>query len=121
MMSKERTKAAKGNLLSDPKEIGAKLHQIRKQKGLSQEETAWAAGLSSRAYADIERGAVNARLDSIIKICNVFEITPDEILIRDGHNNIDRDGLITKLDGLRPSEHKTALQLLQVYIRSCKR
>mgnify|MGYP002524056093 CR=1 FL=1 len=52
------------NLIFDPKIIGDRLLKIRKMKGMSQEETAWATGLSARAYADIERGSVNARLDS---------------------------------------------------------
>ena len=108
-------------LIFDPKIIGDRLLKIRKMKGLSQEETAWAAGMSSRAYADIERGSVNARVDSIIKICNVFDITPDDILTHSEQASIDRNDLIKRLDKLPVAEHDTALQLLQLYIRSCNR
>ena len=109
------------NLIFDPKIIGDRLLKIRKMKGMSQEETAWATGLSARAYADIERGSVNARLDSILKICRVFDITPNDILIKETPPVIDKSSLMTRLECLPPSEYDIALRLLQVYVQSCDR
>ena len=60
--------------------IGNKLLTIRKRMGMTQSEVAEAAGLSDRTYADIERGTVNMRTETILRICNVLHITPDEIL-----------------------------------------
>ena len=60
--------------------IGNKLLTIRKRMGMTQSEVAEAAGLSDRTYADIERGTVNMRTETILRICNVLLITPDEIL-----------------------------------------
>ncbi len=104
----------------DPKAIGKKLLEIRKKSGLSPEETAWEAGLSSRAYADIERGEVNARLDTIIKICNVFDVTPNDILSIDAtpDSKIDQSKLYDKLNNLGSKERYTALKLLNVYVES---
>ena len=67
-------------LLINTREIGNKLLAIRKKYGMTQNEVAEAAGLSNRTYADIERGAVKMRVDTIIHICNALHITPDEIL-----------------------------------------
>ena len=60
--------------------IGNKLLAIRKQAGLTQNEVAELAGLSDRTYADIERGTVNMRIETILRICKALRITPDDIL-----------------------------------------
>ena len=67
-------------LLLDTREIGNKLLAIRKLTGMTQFEVAEAAGLSGRTYADIERGSVNMRVETILRICQALHITPDEIL-----------------------------------------
>ena len=46
--------------------IGNKLHAIRKAKGMTQAEVAEAAGLSDRTYANIERGSVNVRIETLL-------------------------------------------------------
>ena len=70
-------------LLFDFRAIGNKLLAIRKRLGMTQAEVAEAAGLSDRTYADIERGTVNMRIETILRICQVLHITPDEILTED--------------------------------------
>lgn len=108
------------NLVKDFKILGERLLKIRKNLGLSQEETAWAAGLSSRTYADIERGEVNARLDTILRICEVFRITPNDILIYEHDNDIiDINELDEMLKKLTQKQQKTAISLLKLYAESC--
>ena len=65
--------------------IGNNLLAIRKKAGLTQSEVAEAADLSDRTYADIERGTVNMRIETILKICEALKITPDDILTEDSH------------------------------------
>ena len=67
-------------LLFDTQQIGNRLLAIRKRLGLTQSEAAELCGLSGRAYADIERGEVNMRIQTVQRICRAFHITPDEIL-----------------------------------------
>lgn len=67
-------------LIFDLHTIGNRLLMIRKRMGMTQAEVAEAAGLSDRTYADIERGTVNMRTETILRICTVLHITPDEIL-----------------------------------------
>ena len=108
-------------LISDISIIGTKLYHIRKKTGLSQEEAAWQAGLSSRTYADIERGEVNARIDSIIKICKVFHITPNDIMTdnNDGSDKSNED-LVAQIDLLPIKEKKAALKILAAYIEAMR-
>ena len=70
-------------LIFDFHTIGNKLYAIRKQTGMTQAEVAEAAGVSDRTYADIERGSVNMRIETVLRICNTLHVTPDEILTED--------------------------------------
>ena len=106
-------------LISDPRQIGNRLLAIRKHIGLTQAEVAEAAGLSDRAYAGIERGSVNMRIDTALRICQSLHITPDEILTAERPSfALRREELLARLDACRPDEQETALALLEVYLRS---
>ena len=61
-------------LIYDFRVIGNRLLAFRKKAGLTQIEVAEAAGLSDRTYADIERGSVNMRIETILRICDVLHI-----------------------------------------------
>lgn len=106
-------------LIFDLHTIGNKLLTIRKRAGLTQAEVAEAAGLSDRTYADIERGSVNMRTETILKICNVLHITPDEVLTEDNTSAALRQNeLWERLNTCNPKDKETALQLLSVYLKS---
>ena len=70
-------------LIFDFHKIGGKLFDVRKRLGLTQMEVAEAAGLSDRTYADIERGTVNMRVETVLRICKALHISPDEVLTED--------------------------------------
>ena len=61
-------------LIFDYKTIGNKLLSFRKKRGLTQYEVAEIAGLSDRTYADIERGSVNMRIETILRICDALQL-----------------------------------------------
>lgn len=106
-------------LISDIHNIGNRLLAIRKRSGLTQAEMAEKAGISNRAYADIERGSVNMRLETLLRICNALHITPDEILTDDNATQeVQQEYLITRLNDCAPKERDTALRLLSVYLQS---
>lgn len=106
-------------LIFDLRSIGNKLLTIRKRMGMTQAEVAEAAGLSDRTYADIERGSVNMRTETILRICNVLHITPDEILTEESTSLAAKQAeLIERLNTCNPKDKETALQLLSVYLKS---
>lgn len=67
------------------KSIGSKLLELRKDKGWSQEQTADYLKVSRSTYQRIETGEGNSWAGYIEKICEVFEITPEELV---SHSNI---------------------------------
>ena len=108
-------------LIFDLRVIGQKLLYYRRATGMTQEELAEAAGLSPRAYADIERGSVSARLDSLLRICAALRITPDDILTADAPDAERlREDLIAKIKTGSAKELEPALKILDIYFSSVK-
>lgn len=108
-------------LIFDFRAIGNKLLAIRKKAGLTQIEVAEAANLSDRTYADIERGTVNMRIETVLKICEALQITPDEVLTEDNPNlSAKQAELLDELNKCTVHQKETALELLAVYLRSIK-
>lgn len=106
-------------LIFDFRTIGNKLLAVRRRMGMTQMEVAEAAGLSDRTYADIERGSVNMRIETILRICNALHITPDEILTEDNSSlSVRQNELIERLNACSQKERETALRLLEVYMQS---
>jgi transcriptional regulator with XRE-family HTH domain len=99
--------------------IGNKLLTVRKRMGMTQAEVAEAAGLSDRTYADIERGTVNMRTETILRICSVLHITPDEVLTEENNSlTAQQAELWERLNACNPKDKETALQLLSVFLKS---
>lgn len=108
-------------LIFDFVSIGNKLLAIRKRAGLTQSEVAEAANLSDRTYADIERGTVNMRIETILKICDALKITPDVILTENNPNLLlKQNELLEQLESCTEKQKETALELLAVYLKSVR-
>ena len=106
-------------LVMDFRVIGNKLFSFRKRKGMTQAEVAEAAGLSDRTYADIERGTVNMRIETILKICDALHITPNEVLVEENcDSNVSFEEIRQRFDCCSAHERNTALKLLSIYFDS---
>ena len=60
--------------------IGKKLQTLRKERGFSQEHVADKLHISQSAYARIESGESHSWANHIQKICETYEITPEELV-----------------------------------------
>ena len=60
------------------KRLGLRLRQLRLAKGLRQEDLEQ-LGINFRYYGKIERGLVNLTLDTMLKLCDIFEVTPEQL------------------------------------------
>lgn len=71
------------NLDKDKKidiKIGTTLQKVRKSLGLTQEQVAEQLDLASRYISDIERNKVKGSIDTLIGLCNIYNITPTFVL-----------------------------------------
>lgn len=60
--------------------LGEKLTALRKRKGLTQFELAIAVGMSPGYIGDIERGANNPTLETLMRIMIAVDGTPTELI-----------------------------------------
>lgn len=106
-------------LIYDFHAIGNKLHALRKRMGMTQSEVAEAAGVADRTYADIERGNVNMRIETALRICDVLHITPDELFTeQNAPAAVLQEDLLERLNACSPKDKATALNLLAVFLQS---
>ena len=105
-------------LIFDFTAIGNNLYSFRKSAGLTQADVAEKAGISDRTYADIERGTVNMRVETLLRICNVLKITPNEILTEVNKDAITKETISKKLDEASNSQRKVALEILNAYLEN---
>ncbi len=57
-----------------------KLHELRKEKGISQEEAAKALGITQQSYSRYERGGNELGYDALIKFAKFFDVSIDYLL-----------------------------------------
>ena len=64
-----------------------RVEQLRKERGLSQDDFARAIRVSRQTVSSIETGRYNPSLDLAFDIADFFGKTIEEIFIRNGGNN----------------------------------
>ncbi len=67
-------------LLNKKIHIGKTLKEIRKSIGLTQEQVAEKLGLAPRYLSDLERDKTKGSLDTFVKLCNIYRVSPSFIL-----------------------------------------
>lgn len=60
--------------------IGKTLQRCRLQNKLTQNQVAELTNLEPRYISQIERGLSKGSIDTLIKLCNAYHITPDVVL-----------------------------------------
>ena len=103
-------------LIFDFHVIGNNLCLLRKKSGMTQAEVAEKAGISDRTYADIERGSVNMRIETFLRICKVLKTTPNEILTTE--KAIETEDVMELLNSASGKDREVALRLIEVYLTS---
>lgn len=60
--------------------IGKVLKETRHSLGLTQEQVSEALGLAPRYISDLERNKTKGSLDTLVKLCNFYHVTPTYVL-----------------------------------------
>ena len=61
----------------DPEKLGTRVRDLRKARGLSQEELAESAGIAPKTLRDIELGRTEARIGAVIALAAALEVSID--------------------------------------------
>lgn len=96
---------------------GKRLHDIRVQIGLSQEQVALLADITTSYYGQIERGTANPSVVLLDKICNAMNITLADIftkteVILDGVDSLSRQ-ILFQLIGKNDREKEIILNIVK--------
>ena len=67
----------------DYKLMGQRIREHRKKKGLTQEQLAELIDISPSFMGHIERGSRISSLDTVMRLCEVLEVMPNELLADD--------------------------------------
>ena len=74
------------------KHIGKKFQEYRLKNNLTQNQVSELTGLEPRHISQIERGLSKGSIDTLLKLCNAYKITPDivlyDLLDEDLKNNV---------------------------------
>ena len=73
--------------------LGDKLYQLRKDKGISQEELADKLGVSRQAISKWERGEALPDTDNLISIAKLYEVSLDQLV---GNTNVVQEAPTTQ-------------------------
>jgi transcriptional regulator with XRE-family HTH domain len=100
------------------KQLGLRLRELRLAKNLRQEDLGkW--NFSYRYYGMIERGVVNPSLSTIIKLCNIFDISMSELfsfLESDGISAPQREAVAVKVAGILRENKTKKIKKLGIFL-----
>lgn len=100
------------------RQIGLRLKELRLAKGLRQEDLEkW--DFSYRYYGKLERGVVNPTLHTLIRLCEIFDVTLLELfrfMEIKGLPNEDREAVAIKLSKILAKNEKTKIQKLKIFL-----
>ena len=98
--------------------IGKIYYEYRRKNNLTQNEVAELIGVEPRHISQIERGYSKGSIDTLIRLCDVYKITPDIVL----YDLLDKDtkNFISvydeKFKKLSKKDKETVLHLIDYFL-----
>ncbi len=97
--------------MNDIQQIGARIAELRKSRGVTQEELAAAAGVSAQAVSKWERGGV-PDVALLPAIADFFDVSIDTLFGREGERDHIQEAVFTTIQDCAPDERpELALEL----------
>ncbi|BBO72706.1 hypothetical protein DSCW_01230 [Desulfosarcina widdelii] len=101
------------------KRFGIRLKKLRLDRGLRQEDLEkW--GFSYRHYGRLERGLVNPTLETMVKLCQVFEITlPEMFKFLDSKQSPteDQEAVLLSLNRILQDGNEDKIRKLKIFLQ----
>ncbi len=96
-------------------QIGKRLYQRRKQVGMTQDALAEWANITSQTISTAELGKKAMRTDTIIRVCESLDITPNYLLLGEVTSQ-DVAFLTEKISQLSPEQYRHLEDIINSYI-----
>ena len=96
-------------------QIGKRLYLRRKQLGITQEALAERANITSQTISTAELGKKAMRADTIIRVCEALEITPNYLLLGEVTGQ-DAAFLTEKISHLGSEQYRHLVDIINSYI-----
>ena len=100
------------------KKLGLRLKEQRLAKGLKQEDLE-PLGFSYRYYGKIERGLANVTLETLVRLCKIFEVSLSDLFMfmdTDRKASEDKEGVAVKVASLLSGKSKKNVKKLKVFL-----
>lgn len=104
----------------DLKAIGLRIKKAREAKGQTQEQLAEQCNLSPQHISVIERGCKSPRLETLVLISNILEVSPDTLL-QDVVNTAQQSSacaLSEKISSLSRKDQNKILRIIEIMLES---
>jgi transcriptional regulator with XRE-family HTH domain len=100
------------------RKLGLRLKELRLAKGLNQEDLE-PLGFSYRYYGKIERGLANVTLETLVRLCEIFEVGLFDLFLfmdTDIEASEDKEAVAVKVAQLLSSKNKKNLKKLRLFL-----
>ena len=98
--------------------INKSIKDLRKKLGLTQEQFCEKIGISLQGLSNLERNRYQPTAETIDKICKVFKITPNELLLEPNKENEDIiKNITTLLSSCSKAKLKKIYSIIQILIK----
>lgn len=100
--------------------LGTRIQEVRISKGFTQQELSRAVDINEMYLSEIERGVKMPSMNLFIKLIVTLDASADYILrdITPAGKAFVYDEVTQKLEGLTPQQRKTAVDILDAYIKN---
>lgn len=105
------------------KEVGKRIQEYRKKRGLTQEELAEIIDISPHYLSALERGVYNIKLEILVSILNALDCSADEVFcdVVNKSFNVKANRLSDKLKNLPPDEQYKIFEVVDTLIKNTKK
>jgi transcriptional regulator with XRE-family HTH domain len=110
----------------DPRTIGVRLSQLRKEKGYTQIDLARKTGLTQALISSYERSRLRMNAETVIRFAKALNVSTDDILgLSKSGNGKDRVSLrlvrrLNRIESLPKGNQKTILKAIDFMIQSAR-
>ncbi len=102
--------------------IGNKITELRKNKGLSQAQLAQAVNASRDIIGKYERNDNSPSIEMALKIAKVFDVSVDYLLGEGKHANFDKETLkrLADIENLDQNTRNVLFDVIDTFLRDAK-